>query len=139
MINQVIVMGRLTRDPELRYTTGGNVPVATFSIAVDRDYKPRDGAERQADFFPVVAWRNQAEFVRNWFAKGQMIAVCGRLQTRKYKDRDGNDRTITEIIADKFSFCGDSRRKEETPPPDDRAPLPTGTDFEEIDDGEVPF
>ena len=104
-MNKAILMGRLTRDPELRYTQS-NVPVATFTVAVDRRFKNQSG-EREADFINCVAWRQQAEFVSKWFTKGRMIAVIGSIQTRKYTDKDGNNRTATEVIADEISFCGD--------------------------------
>jgi single-strand DNA-binding protein len=100
-------MGRLVRDPELRRTQSG-IAVTTMRIAVDRDYKGPDGA-KQADFFDVVAWRNTAEFVSRYFAKGRMMIVDGRLQTREWTDRDNNRRTSIEIVADNIYF-GDSRR-----------------------------
>ncbi len=107
MLNKAIIMGRLTRDPELRYTQS-NTPVATFAVAVDRRFKSREG-ERETDFINCVAWRQQAEFVQKWFQKGRMICVVGSIQTRKYTDKDGNNRTATEVVADEINFCGDSR------------------------------
>lgn len=107
MLNKVILMGRLTRDPELRTTPQG-VSVCTFSVAVDRGYV-RQGEERQADFINVVAWRSTAEFVSKYFIKGQMIAVVGRLQTRNYDDKDGKKVYVTEVVADEISFA-DSKR-----------------------------
>ncbi len=107
MLNKVILMGRLTRDPELRTTPQG-VSVCTFSIAVDRGYV-RQGEERQADFINVVAWRSTAEFVSKYFIKGQMIAVVGRIQTRNYDDKDGKKVYVTEVVADEISFA-DSKR-----------------------------
>ena len=102
MLNKVILMGRLVRDPELRSTpTGANV--CTFSIAVDRGYV-RQGEERQADFINIVAWRSTAEFVSKYFVKGQMIAVVGRIQTRNYDDKDGKRVYVTEVVADEVSF-----------------------------------
>lgn len=106
-MNKVILMGRLTRDPELRTTPQG-VSVCTFSIAVDRGYV-RQGEERQADFINVVAWRSTAEFVSKYFIKGQMIAVVGRIQTRNYDDKDGKKVYVTEVVADEISFA-DSKR-----------------------------
>ena len=90
MLNQVAIMGRLTADPELRHTPG-EIAVTTFTVAVNRSYV-KQGAERQADFIDVVAWRNTAEFVCRYFKKGQMIAVTGSLQTRTYQDREGKNR-----------------------------------------------
>ena len=107
MLNKVSIMGRLVRDPELRRTQSG-IAVTTMRIAVDRDYKGPDGT-KQADFFDVVAWRNTAEFVSRYFAKGRMMIVDGRLQTREWNDREGNRRTSVEIVADNIYF-GDSRR-----------------------------
>lgn len=108
MLNKAILMGRLTRDPELRYTQS-NVPTCTFSIAIDRSYKSQTG-ERATDFINCVAWRQTAEFVSKWFTKGKMIVVVGSIQTRKYTDKDGNNRTAVEVVADEVSF-GDSKRE----------------------------
>ena len=105
MLNHITLMGRLTRDPELRYTQSGT-PVASFSLAVDRDYGSRDGGERQTDFINVVAWRQTAEFVTRYFRKSSMIAIQGSIQTRNYEDKNGNKRTAVEIVADRASFCG---------------------------------
>ena len=104
MINNAVIMGRLTKDPELR-TTASGVSVTSFCVAVDRSYvKP--GEERQADFINVVAWRSTADFVTRYFSKGSMIAVQGSIQPRSYEDRDGNKRTAVEVVADSVSFCG---------------------------------
>lgn len=108
MLNHITLMGRLVRDPELRYTQS-QTPVASFRIAVDRDYSGRDGGERQADFIDIVAWRQTAEFVSKYFQKGRMIVVSGRLQMRDWTDRDNNKRTSAEVVADNVYF-GDSRR-----------------------------
>ena len=108
MLNHIVIMGRLTRDPELRYTQT-QTPVASFSVAVDRDYTPKDGSERQTDFIDCVAWRSTAEFVSKYFQKGSMVAVSGRLQLRDWTDRDGNKRRSAEIVADNVYF-GESRR-----------------------------
>ena len=104
MLNTAILMGRLTKDPELRTTQNGT-SVTSFTVAVDREYV-RQGEERQTDFINVVAWRQTAEFVSRYFQKGSMIAVQGSIQTRNYEDRNGNKRTAVEVIADKVSFCG---------------------------------
>ena len=108
MLNHIVLMGRLTRDPELRYTQS-QTPVASFRIAVDRDFGGRDGAERQTDFIDIVAWRSTAEFVSKYFTKGSMAVVSGRLQMRDWTDRDGNKRTSAEVVADNVCF-GDSKR-----------------------------
>ena len=151
MLNQIVLMGRLTRDPELRYTQS-QTPVASFRIAVDRDFGGRDGAERQTDFIDVVAWRQTAEFVSRYFRKGSMIAVQGSIQTRNYEDRNGNKRYAFEIVADNVSFCGSkaetgtaggSARYEEPARPQSSAPAyASGSmgDFSDIqDDDELPF
>ena len=106
MLNHIVLMGRLTRDPELRYT-GSNIPVASFTVAVDRDFGK--GEERATDFINVVAWRQTGEFVSKYFTKGSMIVVSGRLQMRDWTDRDGNKRTTAEVIVDNAYF-GDSKR-----------------------------
>ena len=133
MLNKIVLMGRLTRDPELR-KTGNGTAVTSFTLAVDRDYKPQDG-ERWTDFIDVVAWRGTAEFVFKYFSKGRMAVVEGRLQVRDWKDKDGAKRRSTEVIADNVYF-GDSKRSE------------SGTqeaqsgEFQELPDeerGETPF
>ena len=108
MLNHIFIMGRLTRDPELRYTQS-QVPVASFTVAVDRDFSGRDGGERQTDFINCVAWRQSAEFVSKYFHKGSMAVVSGRLQIRQYQDREGNNRTAAEVVSDNVYF-GESRR-----------------------------
>ena len=106
MLNRIVLMGRLTRDPELRKTQS-DTPVCSFSLAVDRDYK-RDG-EKETDFIDVVAWRSTAEFVSRYFAKGRMAVVEGRLQIRDWKDKEGNNRRSAEVVADNVYF-GDSNK-----------------------------
>lgn len=108
MLNHIVLMGRLTRDPELRRTQAG-VPVTTFSLAVDHDVPNRETGERGVDFIDVVAWRQTAEFVSKYFAKGRMAVVSGRLQMRKWTDNQGNKRTSAEVVADNVYF-GDSKR-----------------------------
>lgn len=107
MLNKVILMGRLTRDPELKYTPS-NVAVCSFSIAIDRRYA-RPGEQKQTDFINIVTWRNTAEFVSKYFVKGQMINVCGSLQTRTWDDAQGVKHYATEVVADEVNFCGDNR------------------------------
>ena len=108
MLNKIFLMGRLTRDPELRRTQTGT-PVASFSLAVDRDFKDKTTGERSTDFIDVVAWRQTAEFVSRYFTKGRMAVVEGRLQIRDWTDKDGNKRRAAEVIADNVYF-GDSKR-----------------------------
>ena len=107
MLNRIIVMGRMTRDPELRRTNSGTA-AASFTVAVDRDFKSQSG-EKETDFIDVVAWRNTAEFVSKYFSKGRMAVVEGRLQLRDWTDKDGNKRRSAEIVADSVYF-GDSKR-----------------------------
>ena len=104
MLNVVALTGRLVADPELKTTQSGN-SVCTFRVAVDRSYVPQ-GEERQADFITVTAWRKTAEFVSKYFQKGSMISVQGRLETRQYQDKNGNNRTATEVLAAEVGFCG---------------------------------
>ena len=104
MLNRVVLMGRLTADPELKTTPNG-VSVTSFSIAVDRSYV-KSGEERKADFFNIVCWRQTAEFVCRYFSKGSMIAVDGQLQSRSFQAKDGSNRYVVEIVADNVSFTG---------------------------------
>lgn len=127
MINNVVLMGRLTADPELRTTTSGK-SVTSFTVAVDRQYK--QGDERQADFINVVAWRGTADFITTYFKKGQMIALQGRLETRNYEDKNGNKRVAVEVIADNVSFCGSKADKKVEP----ETPLDVDTDFDPFGD-----
>ena len=108
MLNHIVLMGRLTRDPELR-RTGSGVAVASFSLAVDRDFAGKESGERETDFIDIVAWRNTAEFVSKYFTKGRMAVVSGRLQIRNWNDKDGNKRRTAEVVADNVYF-GDSKR-----------------------------
>lgn len=107
MINNVVLMGRLTADPELK-TTNNGISVTSFSIAVDRGYV-RQGEERQADFINIVAWRNTAEFICRYFGKGALIALEGKLQSRTYQAKDGTNRYVVEVVADSVSFTGERR------------------------------
>ena len=108
MLNHIVIMGRLTRDPELR-RTGSGVAVASFSVAVDRDFAGREGGERETDFIDCVAWRSTGEFVSKYFTKGSMIVVSGRLQIRSWTDKEGNKRRTAEVVADNVYF-GESKR-----------------------------
>ena len=151
MLNHIVLMGRLTRDPELRHT-GSGTSVASFSIAVDRDFGGnRETGEKETDFIDIVAWRNTAEFVSKYFTKGRMAVVSGRLQIRNWTDKEGNKRRSAEVVADNVYF-GDSRRDSDStggsfaPPPfETQAPAapaaPTGGDFAmlEEDDNQLPF
>ena len=111
MLNHITIMGRLTRDPELR-RTGSGIAVASFTVAVDRDFGGRDGGEKETDFIDCVAWRQTGEFVSKYFTKGSMIVVSGRLQIRNWNDKDGNKRRSAEVVADNVYF-GESKRSNE--------------------------
>ena len=108
MLNHITIMGRLTRDPELR-RTGSGIAVTSFTLAVDRDFGGRDGGEKETDFIDCVAWRQTGEFVSKYFTKGRMAVVSGRLQIRNWTDKDGNKRRSAEVVADNVYF-GDSKR-----------------------------
>lgn len=113
MLNHIVLMGRLTRDPELRRTASG-IAVASFSLAVDRDYgSNRETGEKETDFIDIVAWRSTAEFVSKYFSKGRMAVVSGRLQIRSWTDKEGNKRRSAEVVADNVYF-GDSKRDSQT-------------------------
>ena len=111
MLNHITIMGRLTRDPELR-RTGSGIAVASFTVAVDRDFGNREGGERETDFIDCVAWRQTGEFVSKYFTKGSMAVVSGRLQIRSWADKDGNKRRTAEVVADNVYF-GESKRNSE--------------------------
>jgi len=152
MLNHIIIMGRMTRDPEIKYTQS-NTPVASFSLAVERDFGGRDGGEKQTDFIDCTAWRQTAEFVSKYFAKGSMAVVSGRLQIREWNDREGNKRRSAEVVADNIYF-GESKRREggdnrgasnfapKHEPPATSAPTaqPAEPTFTELaDESELPF
>ena len=160
MLNHIVIMGRLTRDPELRYTAS-QIPVTSFTVAVDRDYGSRENGEKQTDFIDCVAWRSTAEFVSKYFHKGSMAVVSGRLQLRDWNDRDGNKRRSAEVVVDNIYF-GESRRDSENYRSDSRSTgnydnnsyssqsssydsghsaSPAPSAFSELDDGdgELPF
>ena len=135
MLNHIVLMGRLTRDPELRHT-GNGLAVASSSLAVDRDYKGQSG-EKETDFVDIVAWRSTADFVSKFFTKGRMAVVEGRLQLRDWKDKDGNNRRSAKVVAEHVYF-GDSKRSES----DTASAPPASGDFREIpedEEGELPF
>lgn len=135
MLNKIVIMGRLTRGPELRRTQSGT-PVTSFSLAVDRDFKSQSG-EKETDFIDVVAWRQTAEFVARYFTKGRMAVVEGRLQIRDWQDNNGNKRRSAEVIADSIYF-GDSKPQDAQPAV--HAVNVDASDFDEIeDDPDFPF
>jgi len=148
MLNHIVLMGRLTRDPELRQTQTGT-QVASFALAVDRDFKDQSG-EKQTDFIDIVAWRNTAEFVSKYFTKGRMAVVSGRIQIRAWTDKEGGKRRSAEVIADNVYF-GDSK-KADSGADEERGSCNTyansskkpvdvrADDFTDVeDDGELPF
>ena len=148
MLNRAILMGRITKPPELKNTQSG-VPVVQISIAVDRDYTPK-GQEKQTDFINIVAWRNTAEFIAKHFEKGQLIALTGSIQTKSYTDSQGNKRSVTEVIADQVYFAGSKKESgnrasresgaDTVPAYESRLPAEALGDFEEISaDSELPF
>ena len=112
MLNHIVIMGRLTRDPELR-RTGSGLAVASFSVAVDRDWPNKETGEKETDFINCVAWRQKGEFVSKYFTKGSMIVVSGRLQMRDWTDKDGNKRITAEVVAEEVYFGG-SKKNENT-------------------------
>lgn len=146
MLNHITIMGRLTRYPELR-RTGSGIAVTSFTLAVDRDFAPKDGGEKETDFIDCVAWKNTAEFVSKYFAKGRMAVVSGRLQIRVWTDNESNKRRSAEVVADSVYF-GDSKKEDgnsatsqytgfvKNPAPDVPA-----NDFQQLDgdDAQLPF
>ena len=164
-MNKVFLIGRLTRDPELRYT-GSNLPVATFSLAVNRNFTGPNG-EREADFINIVVWRKQAENCKNYLSQGSQVAIEGRIQVRNYDDQNGQKRYVTEVVADNVEFLGSKNSSNSSnsmsapasnnsnnagPSPYDfgASPEPKGTDVDsnpfadfgssiEISDDELPF
>ncbi len=130
MLNVVVLTGRLTADPELK-TTNNGTSVCSFSIAVDRRY--RSGEDRQTDFINIVAWRASAEFVSKYFKKGQMIAIEGSIQTRRYQDKDGKNRTAFEVVASNVQFADFARRDDDTT---GSAPAASPVSFSNADAGD---
>ena len=136
MLKKVFLQGRLVADPELRHTQQGT-PVASYRLAVDRDYKSKDSNAQNADFVNIVSWRNTAEFVSRYFTKGRMMLVEGRLQMRSYTDKDGNRRVAAEVVTDNVHFA-DSRKDGSN---NEDGSLQESAGFEELtdDDGDLPF
>ena len=131
MLNTITIMGRMTRDPELR-RTGSGVAVASFTLAVDRDFKPSDGSDQERDFIDCVAWRGAGEFVSKYFAKGNIAVVSGRLEVRNWTDKEGNKRRSAEVVAENIYFGERKRTSDGSAPVQDYAPI---TD----DDAKLPF
>ncbi len=154
-LNRVTLMGRFTRDPELRRTTT-DIAVVSFTVAVDKPYN-KDGEHPEANFIPCVAWRERAELIASHFTKGQRIAIDGTLQSRRYTDNDGNNRSIVEVLVDNVTFVERREKREDVPLPDDpppvsskqaaaappvsskQAPAPSGQDGPYTDDDDLPF
>lgn len=133
-MNNITITGRLTANPELKQTQSG-LAVTSFNVAVDRNYTAK-GQEKQTDFFTVVAWRGTAEFVCKYFAKGRLILINGEMQSRKFTDKDGNNRTAWEVLADKVEFMGDGKKDGNSA---DNAPAPASAVAPEIPDDDLPF
>ena len=131
MLNRITIMGRMTRDPELR-RTGSGIAVASFTLSVDRDFSSKDSGEKETDFIDCVAWRQSGEFVSKYFSKGRMAVVSGRLQIRNWEDNDGNKRRTAEVVADNVYFC-DSKK--------DNAPATDNGNFAMLtdNDSDLPF
>lgn len=130
-MNKVILMGRLTRDPEVRYTQSTNTQVTSFTLAVNRRFV-KEGEERQADFINIVAWNKTAEFVSKYFKKGQQVGIIGRIQTRNWEDEQGQKHYVTEVIAEEVYFA-DTKKEESTSVPTEE------NQFEITDDDDLPF
>ncbi|AJA50111.1 single-stranded DNA-binding protein 3 [Clostridium pasteurianum DSM 525 = ATCC 6013] len=144
-MNRVVLIGRLTKDPELKFTPGSGNAVATFTIAVDRRMPNRDGV-READFIPIVVWGKQAESTANYMSKGKLIGVSGRIQTRSYEAKDGSRRYVTEVVADEIQFLEWGGNRTSAPKDDfgsnsmgDVNEPDIGADITPIDDGDIPF
>ncbi len=138
MLNQVVLIGRLTHDPELRYTPGNGVPVATFSLAVNRPFTNQQG-ERETDFINIVTWRKQAENCANYLKKGSLAAVTGRLQIRSYENNEGVKRTVAEVVADRVTFLDRGRSTDDQS--SSEGPNSEGPNVDDIDisGDDVPF
>lgn len=136
MLNHITIMGRLTHDPELR-RTGSGIAVASFTLAVDRDFAPKDGGEKETDFIDCVAWRSTGEFVSKYFQKGSMAVASGRLQIRSWKDKDGNKRRSAEVLADNVYF-GEAKKGDSYSSAAPSAPVQDFAHMEN-DDAQLPF
>ena len=136
MLNQIVIMGRMVKDPELRHTQSGTA-VASFTLAVDRDFKDKTTGEKGTDFVDVVAWRNTAEFVSRYFTKGRAAVVAGRLQTRTYTDKSGNNRKVSEVIAESVYFADSP--KQGAAPMAAAEPSQGFSEYTEDDGEELPF
>lgn len=136
-MNKVVLIGRLTKEPELRFTQGSGKAVATFTIAVDRRFS-KDG-QKEADFIPIVVWGKQAESTANYMSKGKLIGIAGRIQTRNYEAKDGTKKYITEIVADEVQFLewGDKTSQGSKPQSNNNDMF--GEDITPVDDGDIPF
>ena len=134
MLNKVIIMGRLTKDPEIRYAQGSNMAIAKFNVAVERDYQ-KQGEEKQVDFISCIAFDKKADFVQKYFAKGNMIAIEGHLQTGSYKNKDNQTVYTTDVIVDKVSFTGEKREATPQASPTTDGFMEIPNDFE----NELPF
>lgn len=144
-MNKVVLIGRLTKDPELRFTPGNGNAVATFTVAVDRRLPNKDGV-READFIPIVVWGKQAESTANYMSKGKLIGISGRIQTRSYDAKDGSKRYVTEVVAEEVQFLEWGGNRTSTGRDDfqsnsttDMNELNMGADITPIDDGDIPF
>ena len=137
MLNHITIMGRLTRDPELRHT-GSGIACANFCVAVDRDFGKTESGEKETDFIECVAWRNTGEFVSKYFTKGRMAVVSGRLQIRKWTDKDGNQRKTAEVVADNVYF-GDSKNAANDNGFQNAAPVNDFAYIDGDDDVQLPF
>ena len=137
MLNCLVIMGRLTADPELRTTPSGT-SVTSFTVAVDRNYC-KQGEERQTDFIPAVAWRQTADFIIRYFRKGSLIALQGEIQSRNYTDKNNNKRTAIEMLVNQASFCGEKTNSDNSPTPTENASGGDFGAFDEADDDGLPF
>lgn len=133
-MNKVILMGRLTRDPDIRYTQSSNTLVASFSLAVNRRFV-KEGEERQADFINIVAWGKTGEFCSKYFSKGQQIGIVGRIQTRTWDDDQGQKHYVTEVIAEEVYFAGDKKNNSES----ENTTTTDNSDYETFVGDDLPF
>ena len=138
MLNQIIIQGRLTAAPDLRRTPN-DVAVCSFTVAVDRDHKPNDDGEKQADFINCVAWRQTAEFITKYFVKGSAICIVGSIQTRKYTDKNGNNRIAVEVLADEATFVESKKNTAEGAEMPEAEHYTQPEAYAEADDSDLPF